>query len=332
MRELKRLFDTTGKLRQGIILLMLRCPFDTMQTIISALFLQMGFNAINGNNVKELYLSCAISVIGFACLFLYNGTIWTMFATFYTNWISIIRHKLFSHLSGLPLQAIDAKPSGEWVTRLNADVQTATSILGHPVGLPHAAYSLVNIIVSSIILVKMNPTIYGLVILFVVPHILINQFVLAKPMTKLATQAQEASAQNTTDMNTLVTCADIARLYDAEALLISRFESSSLALRKANMRIRYRNAVSEGLTPIMGMGGYLVILLIGGLWIAGDKMSFGDLTAAFQYRSGVLVGAIILTKSIMNIKTALAAVKRVNETIQIPLEESIDGRSINENW
>jgi ABC-type multidrug transport system fused ATPase/permease subunit len=321
MRELKELFGITGKLQHGVVLLILRCPFDTLHTIICAMFLQMGFNAINSNDLNQLYLTCTLSAIGFGLLFLYNGTIWTMFATFYTNWISIIRQKLFLHISGLSLQKIDAKPSGEWVTRLNADVQSATSILGHPVGLPHAAYSLVNIIVSSIILVKMNPMIYGLIILFVIPHILISQFIFAKPMSGLATKAQEASAKNTTDMNTLVTCADITKLYDAETFLLSHFECSSLELRKANMRIRNRNALSEGLIPILGMGGYLVILLIGGVWIAEGKMTFGDLTAAFQYRGGVLVGAIILTKSLMNIKTALAGVKRVNETMQIPLEE-----------
>lgn len=321
MHDLKELFGITGKLRKGVVLLMLRCPFDTLQTIILATFLQMGFNAINNNDMNQLYLICTLSAIGFGLLFLYNGTIWTMFATFYTNWISIIRHKMFSHIMELPLQKIDAKPSGEWITRLNSDIHSATSILGHPVGLPHATYSLVNIIVSSIMLVKINPMIYGLIMLFVIPHILISQFLVAKPMTGLATKAQEASANNSTDMNTLVTCADIAKLYDADIFLLSHFEHSSLELRKANMRIRHRNALGEGLMPILGMSGYLVILLIGGVRIAEGKMTFGDLTAALQYRGGVLVGAIILTKSIMNIKTALAGVKRVNETMQIPLEE-----------
>lgn len=321
MRDLKELFRKTGKLPQAVLLLILRCPFDTLQTIILATFLQRGFNAINNNDIKQLYLTCTLSVVGFALLFLYNGTIWTMFATFYTKWISIIRQKMFSHILDLPLQKIDSKPLGEWITRLNADVQSATSVLGHPVQLPHAAYSLVNIIVSSIILIKMNPVIYGLIMLFVIPHILTIQYFVAKPMTGLATEVQEASANNTTDMNTLVTCADIAKLYDAETFLMSKFERSSLELRKANMRIRYRNGLSEALTPILGMTGYIVILLIGGIWIGEGKMTLGDLTAALQYRSGVLAGAIILTKSLMNIKTALAGVKRVNETMQIPLEE-----------
>ncbi len=321
MRDLKELFRKTGKLPQAVLLLILRCPFDTLQTIILATFLQRGFNAINNNDIKQLYLTCTLSVVGFALLFLYNGTIWTMFATFYTKWISIIRQKMFSHILDLPLQKIDSKPLGEWITRLNADVQSATSVLGHPVQLPHAAYSLVNIIVSSIILIKMNPVIYGLIMLFVIPHILTIQYFVAKPMTGLATEVQEASANNTTDMNTLVTCADIAKLYDAETFLMSKFERSSLELRKANMRIHYRNGLSEALTPILGMTGYIVILLIGGIWIGEGKMTLGDLTAALQYRSGVLAGAIILTKSLMNIKTALAGVKRVNETMQIPLEE-----------
>lgn len=321
MRDLKILFAITGKLRQGIVLLILRCPFDTLHTIILASFLQMGFNSINRNDIKQLYLTCTLSTIGFILLFLYNGTIWTMFASFYTKWVSLIRQKMFSHILKLPLQKIDAVPSGEWITRLNGDIQSASSILGHPAQLPHAAYSLVNIIVSSIILIKINPLIYGLNLLFIIPHILIIQCLVAKPMTGLATKSQEASANNTTDLNTLVTCADIAKLYDAEPFLMSQFKHSSLELRRANMRIRYRNALSEALTPMLGRSGYLVILLFAGIWIVEGKMTFGDLTAALQYRGSLLVAAIILTKSIMNIKTALASVRRVNETMKIPLEE-----------
>ncbi len=321
MRDLKTLFSVTGGLRRFIILLILRCPFDALQTVIQALFLQFGFNAIDGDDLSELYLTCAVSVVGFGLLFLYNGTMWTIFAINYTKWIATIRRKLFWHVSALSLQKIDTKPTAEWITRFNSDVQVSTAIFGHPVQLPHAAYSIVNIIVSSIFLINLNPAIYGLIVLFVIPHLLISQFIISKPMTSLATKVQEVTSINTTDMNVLVTCANTAILYDAGTFLISRFRNSSLELRKANMKICHRNALSAGLLPLLGMSGYLIIILIAGVWIADGKMTFGDLTAAFQYRGGVIIGAMILSRSLLNIKTSLSGIKRINETMQISMEE-----------
>ena len=89
--------------------------------------------------------------------------------------MGIIRRKLFRHISCLSLQQIEAKPSGEWITRLNADVQAATAILNQAIHLPHAVVSTVNICVSSMILVLINPWVFGLVIVFVIPHILVSQ-------------------------------------------------------------------------------------------------------------------------------------------------------------
>ena len=140
-------------------------------------------------------------------------------------------------------------------------------------------------------------------------------------MIRLATKVQESAARNVTDMNTLVTCADTAILYDAQGFLLRRFEESSLEIRRASMRIQHRRAIGSGLLPLMGMSGYLVVLLIGGGWIAAGDMTFDELTAVFQYRGGVLTASMMLINSLVNIKTALAGVKRVNETMCIGLEE-----------
>ena len=321
IREIGKLFKMACKVRLFIILTLLRCPFDALQTAIQASFLQFAFNSINKGSQEELIHVCVLFGIGSLLLFLYNGTIWTLYATFVTKWVGTIRRKLFRHISCLSLQQIEAKPSGEWITRLNADVQEATAILNQSIHLPHAVVSTVNIGVSSMILVLMDPGMFGLIIMFVIPHILISQLFIAKPMIRFAMNVQEAAARNATDMNALVTCADTAILYDAQEFLLRRFEKSSLELRKANMKIQHRKAMGSGLLPLMGMSGYLVILLIGGGWMAAGTMTFGELTAAFQYRGGVLVGSMMLINSLVNIKTALAGVKRVNETMRIELEE-----------
>ncbi|NLP45383.1 MAG: ABC transporter ATP-binding protein, partial [Peptococcaceae bacterium] len=156
---------------------------------------------------------------------------------------------------------------------------------------------------------------------FIIPHILISHLFLAKPMFRYAMSVQEATARNTTDMNAIVTCADTAILYDAQGFLLRRFEKSSLEIRKANMKIQQRKALGIGLLPLMGMCGYLVILLIGGSRVQAGNITFGELAAAFQYRGGLLKSTMMFINSFINIKASQAGIKRVNETMCITLEE-----------
>ncbi|HWT74883.1 MAG TPA: ABC transporter ATP-binding protein [Mobilitalea sp.] len=321
MRDLRKLFNMTGEWKRFLILLLLRCPFEALRTMLQASFLQFCFNAINQGSLGKLYWACVLFGIGNMFLFLYNGTVWTMFATFVTKWVGAIRKGVFSHISKLSLQRLEAQSSGDWFTRLNADVQSASAILNQPLHLQHACVSIVNIGISALVLITINPTIFALVILFLIPHLLISQLYIIKPMTKMSMDAQEATAKNTADMNAVITCADIAILYDAQGFLLDRFEKSSLNLRRANMKIRVHSAIGNGLLPIMGMSGYLVLLLVSAIWIKAGNMTFGELTAAFQYRGGILVGTMMLINSLMNIKTALAGARRVNGIMDIPLEE-----------
>lgn len=109
---------------------------------------------------------------------------------------------------------------------------------------------------------SMNSSIFALVILFLIPHLLISQLYIARPMTLLAKKSQEATAKCATSMNALTTCADTAILYDAQDFLLDRFEENSMNLRKTNMKIRQRNACNSALLPMMGMGGYLQFCLL----------------------------------------------------------------------
>lgn len=321
IKAIRNLFRMTGGVRSFIILTLLRSPFDALHAVIQASFLQFAFEAINKESLNGLFHVTLLFGIGSLFLFLYNGTVWVLYATYVTKWVGIIREKLFEHISCLSLQQIEAKPSGEWITRLNTDVQAAAALLNQPIHLPHAVVSTVNICVSSIILVLMNPEIFGLIIIFIIPHILISHLFLAKPMFRYAMSVQEATARNTTDMNAIVTCADTAILYDAQGFLLRRFEKSSLEIRKANMKIQQRKALGIGLLPLMGMCGYLVILLIGGSRVQAGNITFGELAAAFQYRGGLLKSTMMFINSFINIKASQAGIKRVNETMCITLEE-----------
>ena len=310
--EFRKVLKITGSGGRFAFLLLLRSPFDIASTSIQATFLQHAFHMIGQNDGAGLTSVCLTFGVASLCLFLYNGTVWSIYAPFCARLEGRLRTKLYSKISSLSYERIETASYGEWLTRLNADVEAPFSRVFH---FPHAACAIVNISVSAIILWRMNPVVFGWVLSFIVPHIIISQVLFARPMPRLNKRSLEATAKNTGDMTALITCADVAALYDAQNYLMSRFEQSSLALWRANMKIRVRNALSAGILPLFGLGGYLTLLVVGSGWIADGHFTFGDLTAVFQYRGGVLTGSMILISCLITIQASVAGIKRLNETM-----------------
>jgi ABC-type multidrug transport system fused ATPase/permease subunit len=319
LNEFRKIIKITGSGWRFAFLLLLRSPFDIASTLIHATFLQHAFNAVEQNDGAALSSVCLMFGVASLCLFLYNGTVWSIYAPFCVRLEGRLRAKLFDKLSSFSYARIEATSNGEWLTRLNTDVEAPVSRGFH---FPHAASALVNIIVSASILLRMNPAILGWVLLFVVPHIAFNQLLIARAMSGLNKRSIEATAKNTSEMTALVTCADVAALYDAQEYLMNRFEQSSRALWKANMKIRARNALSAGILPFFGLGGYLTLLVVSSAWIAGGGFTFGDLTAAFSYRGGILVGSMTLISCMISIQASVAGVRRLNETMAEKTEEA----------
>jgi ABC-type multidrug transport system fused ATPase/permease subunit len=303
--------------------------------------------ATPSNNAAELTAVCLTFGVFNLLLFLYNGTVWSIYAPFAARMEGKLRRNLFRKIISLPHGRIEATPDGEWITRLNADTEAPFSRAVH---LPHAACALVNIAASSFLLWKMNPAavhgtsaaseavsavfgaagpsgtalgafgafgpsgaaLFGCVLLFVLPHIAVSQWCVARVMPTLTLKSLEATAKNTGELTSFITCADTIVLYGGQDYLMKRFEQSSRDLWKANMKIRAREAINSGILPLFGLGGYLALLILSAGWIADGSFTFGDLAAAFQYRGGVLAGSMMLINCLISIKGSMAGIRRIN--------------------
>ena len=310
-REMGNILKITRGGRRFALLVILRSPISIAMTFVNAVFFQQAFNAVVQNSGSRLTIACIFFGVASLCTFLYNGTVWSVCAApLVANMESRLRIMLFNKISSLSYERIEALPQGEWMTRLNTDVQAPFSEAW-----PHTAIAVVNISVSSVILWLLNPAVFGWILLFVIPHILFSHFFIARAMQGLNKKSLEATAKNTDELTALITCADVAALYDGYGYLLKRFEKSSLDLFRSNMKIRTRNALSAGILPLFGLGGYLTLLVVGSGWIAGGRLTFGDLTAAFELRGGVLLGSLTLINCLISIQASMAGVRRLNETM-----------------
>lgn len=322
MRKLFDLLKLTGGKLQFLVLIMLRCPLDTLYTLNMARFLQKGFEFVQMGNEQGIFHACFWFGFASLLLFLYNGTVWIWYAIFTTHLEGRLRKIMFEKVEAISLPQLEAKTQGDWITRLNTDTQMAAGFFTGSLQIVHLASAAVSFFVFGGFLLATNQAVFGLVILFVIPHVLIGQLWIARPMTELAKKSQQARADNTSDLNTLVTCAETAMLFQADEFLMGRFEKSSLAMRSAQMRMHRRQASARAMYVIFGIGGYLAILFVGGVWIAAGVMTFGALTAAFQLRNGMLKGVLMTVNCASNIRVSVAAAVRVSETLELKKENT----------
>jgi len=54
-------------------------------------------------------------------------------------------------------------------------------------------------------------------------------------------------------------------------------------------------------------------LIISSDWIANGSLTFGDLTAAFQFRGGVLKSSNMFIYCLISIQGSMAGIKRIND-------------------
>ena len=84
-------------------------------------------------------------------LFLYNGSIWSIYAAFAAKVEAFLQKKVIEKILASPLRRIDSTCNGEWITSLNSDIQTAIAIMNAPINVPHLVVAAINTLEASLL-------------------------------------------------------------------------------------------------------------------------------------------------------------------------------------
>ena len=211
---------------------------------------------------------------------------------------------------------MESHRSGEWLTRLNSDVQTAFMMMNGPLNIPHGVVAIINTMMSTLLLLGSSRHLFVVTWVFVLPHLLINHKLVLKHMPKLKAESQKAMAESTFAIKPLITEAETILLYDVSDLMMQKCEESSLKLMRIHMSMHMRNALSNVIMRLFGSGGYFALLLIGYSLIGNGKMVFADVVYCSQVRGSILAGVFMLITCLGNIRANTVCVKRINDVFE----------------
>lgn len=315
MKAFWRLLRLAGRPFAYLLILLLRSPYEILDTVLLAGLLKGCFQAVAALDIHALYACAGRYALLFLALYICNGAIWTVNSVYAASFGAKLREKCYSFMSERELSQMESKSRADWITRLNGDTSRVMGMMTDVPQLLFLACAVVSLVFSSVFLGKADLAMLGVVLLFTVPHVLINQLFLARPMRALNAAVMRETAEASSRLSDLVDCALPIRANAAEGWMLSRFEEANESLRKACMRVRLRSALGKGLMVIMGLGGYLAAILLGSWAISAGKYDFGQLTALLQLRGGVIKGAMMGVNSILAIRAYAASADRICEML-----------------
>ena len=315
MSNFLNLIKRLGVLRKYLILLILRSPFDAFRTWMLANLMKTTFHCLETGDADRLAAVCMIYGLGCALLFFYNGTVWSIYAAFSAKLEAGLQKVMLQKMMDMPLKQVESHFSGEWITRLNSDIQEVCIMMNGALNIPHAAVAVINTALSSFLIFRSSFLFFVVTWLLLLPQLFINNRIVLKHMPDLKEKSQNAMAQSTSAIKPLITEADTILLYDAGDMMMKKCEERSLKLMKVNQNMHRRNALSGAVLWLFGCGGYFVVLMIGYYFILGGSMSFSEVVYCLQVRLGVLPGMFMLITSINNIKARLVCVRRINSVL-----------------
>ncbi|MBD5482803.1 MAG: ABC transporter ATP-binding protein [Lachnospiraceae bacterium] len=315
MSDLFGLIKRMGSLRKYVFLLLLRSPFDALRTWMLANLMKTTFHCLETNDADRLFAECMTYGLICALMFFYNGTIWSIYAAFSVKLEAGLQKAMIQKIMSMPYQQVESHFSGEWITKLNSDIQEACMMMNGPLNIPHAVVAVINTILSSFLICRSSFLLFCITWLLMIPYLFLNDQIVLKEMPNLKEESQRVMAESTSAIKPLITEAESILIYDAGGLMMQKCEKSSLKLMKVNQNMHRRNALSGAVIRLFGCGGYFVILMIGYDSILAGRMSFADVVYCIQARSAILAGMFMLITSINNIKTRSVCVRRIKSVL-----------------
>ena len=117
-------------------------------------------------------------------------------------------------------------------------------------------------------------------------------------------------------IKSLVTEAELILLYDAEELMMEKYQESSRRLMRLNLSMHLRNALSRASLRLFGCGGFFVMLAVGYTLVLRGRMPLAEVMYCLQVRQSILAGMFMLFSSMNNIKANSVCAERVNDALE----------------
>ena len=233
-----------------------------------------------------------------------------------------MRKDIYSKLSRLPLKFFDTRTHGEILSRVTNDIDNIATTLQQ--SLTQLITSMVTLIGIVIMMLTISP-ILTLIIMVTLPLYVVVTSLVASRSQKFFAAQQKALGELNGHVEEMYTGHQIVKAFGREDESIEEFNIINERLNQAGWKAQFVSGIIMPMMNFISNIGYVLICVVGGIFVTNKTISIGDVQAFIQY-SRQFTQPIVQTANIVNIlQSTIASAERVFEILD-EVEEIPDAK------
>lgn len=223
-----------------------------------------------------------------------------------------MRKEVDEKLARLPLKYFDSHANGEILSRVTNDMDSVSSTLQQ--SLTQLITSVLQILGYIIMMFTISPLLTLFVMLTLPLYILVTMLIAKKSQKYFAAQ-QKHLGKLSGHTEEMYTGHKIVKAFGHEEVSIETFEEINDELYEAGWKAQFLSGSMFPLMNFISNIGYVLISVVGGIFVTKTWLNIGDITAFISY-SRQFSMPIIQTANIANIiQSTVACAERVFEVL-----------------
>ena len=315
-RKVRKILKETGMTKDFILVMILRAPFDFINALLSANMLETFIRLAERKEEGELLPTFGMFLLFTVIMFGYNMFVWAV-VTMKINikFIKKLRMRVYKSLLSRTGQEMEELSAGDWISRLNSDIDKTDLYLVGPLNFMHLLIASVNMTLSATVLFMLNRTMLAVSLLVTLPFFFLSSVVAIRKVPVFKKNSREHYAKYTNWMEPVVNASESIRIFDGEELVMAKAEEESLKIMKNNMKAHKRTALATGINTFSGMTGYLLLLFLGNSMIGSELDDFARMMKITQYRGEMMKSVMMINSCVGRMKGNLPSAERVEEVL-----------------
>lgn len=247
--------------------------------------------------------------------------------TYCTQWIMAgvsqrtvqsMRDSTAAKLRRLPLSYYDSHSHGDILSRVTNDLDTISTTLQQSA--TQAITSVIQIIGFIIMMLSISPSL-TLVVIATLPLYAVTTFLIAKKSQPQFAAQQKHLGALSGHVEEMFSGHIVVKAFGHEESSIDKFQAMNDEFTHAYQRANFISGMIFPAMNFISNLGFILVSVIGGLWITSGRLSVGGIVAFIQY-SRSFTHPIMQTASIANIlQSTIACAERVFEILDEEEEE-----------
>ena len=219
-----------------------------------------------------------------------------------------LREKVNDKLTHLPLKYIDTHSKGDILSRMMNDIDNISNTLQN---------NLVQIITSAVSFIGMLGLMFyvswqlTLITLSVLPPSLLIISRIAKRSKRYFRRQWDETGELNGHVEEMYTGHNLIKVFDHEKQAIEEFDDINVELTKVSYKAQF---ISGMISPILGFVSniaYVLICVIGGIYVIGGTLTLGDITTFFTYSKLFMQPLVDIGNIANRLQSSLASAERV---------------------